>query len=353
MNKSNLTVEDLLADPSFIDYCLTNNSAEINRWDLHFQRYPGDRITCLEAKKILLLMTAEIPEEIIADKLESFKKLFYQTNFSSDASAKRRLKKLRLFIAAGIAASLMLITIGVLFFFKTAQTSASSYSNIKGQCISTSPTDRNTITLSDGTVAILYPGSKLIISDDYNKDDRKVAITGQVYLKIFKDRQKPFVVYSRHSTTTAIGTVFYVRDFKGSKESSVLLINGKVKVNIPARQTAEFLEPGTSLVINNHTLKSEKKVIDKMELEELKDQRLIFRNAVMENIVDKLELFYGVEIDLSTCKCQFKNITGDYSEQSLTTILNTISFINQVTWAIHDHKIVFVPVDRPNKQVTK
>ncbi|SMC89703.1 FecR family protein [Pedobacter nyackensis] len=342
MNKSNLTIEDLLANSSFIDYCLTKDLAETNPWDLHLQKHPEDRIICLEAKKILLLLTAEIPEDIIEDKLNSFKKLYYQTKFDVNANEQKKSpKKLRLLTITGIAASLIFIATGVLFFFKTNRTSVSTFNEIKGQSIVTSPTDRNRITLSDGTVAILYPGSKLTISDDYNEDDRKVAITGQVYLKIFKDKQKPFVAYSRHSATTAIGTAFYVRDFEGSKVSSVLLINGKVKVDKPAHHIAEFLEPGTSLIIDNNTLKSEKRTIDKIELEELANRKLVFRNEVMESIVYKLELFYGVEIDLSTCKCQFKNITGDYSEQSLTTILNTISFINQVNWTIREHRIVF------------
>lgn len=342
MNKSNLTVEDLLADSSFIEYCLTKNLAETNPWDLHLLKHPEDKITFLEAKKILLLLTAQIPEEIIDDKLNSFKKLFYQTNFSVNSSEEKKSpKKRRLFIATGIAASLLLITTSILFFFKTNQPSVTAFNEIKGQTIVTSPTDRNSITLSDGTVAVLYPGSKLTISDDYNKDDRKVAITGQVYLKIYKDKQRPFVAYSRHSTTTAIGTAFYVRDFERSKESSVLLVHGKVKVGTPGRHAAEFLEPGTSLIINNKTLKSEKRAIDNTELEELANRKLIFQNAVMESIVYKLELFYGVDIDLSTCKCEFKNITGDYSKQSLVSILNTISFINQVKWTIQDHRIVF------------
>ncbi|WP_449436461.1 DUF4974 domain-containing protein [Pedobacter steynii] len=118
----------------------------------------------------------------------------------------------------------------------------------------------------------------------------------------------------------------------------------------PENHPPKFLEPGTSLTINNNTLKSEKKTIDKVELEDLANQKLLFQNTAMENIVYKLELFYGVEIDLSTCKCQFKNITGDYSKQSLVTILNTISFINKVNWTIRDHRIVFTALFQVTKQ---
>lgn len=342
MNKSKLTVDDLLADSSFIDYCFADHLNETNSWILHLQKYPEDEVIFLEAKKILSLLTAQIPEEILDDKLNSFKKLYYQTNFSHANNTQRKsTKKLRLLFTTGIAASLILIAITVVFFFRANPVSEATFNEIKGQNIITSHTDRNSITLSDGTVAILYPGSKLTISDDYNKKDRKVAITGQVYLKIFKNKHKPFVAYSRHSKTTALGTAFYVRDFVGSKQSSVLLINGKVKVDDPANHPSRFLEPGTSLTINNNTLKSEKKTIDKVELEDLANQKLLFQNTEMENIVYKLELFYGVEIDLSSCKCQFKNITGDYSKQSLVTILNTISFINQVNWTIRNHRIVF------------
>ena len=157
MNKPNFTIEHLLADSSFIEYCLAKPSGT-NPWDLHLQKYPEDQATFMEAKKVLLLLTAQMPEEIIEDKLNSFKKRFYQTNFTLDTSLQKSVRKSRqLFLTLGIAASLAFMVTGIFFFFKTSPTLEATFTEIKGQHITTSPTDRNSITLSDGTVAILYP----------------------------------------------------------------------------------------------------------------------------------------------------------------------------------------------------
>lgn len=240
----------------------------------------------------------------------------------------------------GVAAALIVVTFYVLFNDKAVPESY-TFEQIAGKKFETTYNMRKTIVLTDGTEVVLYPGSKLIVANDFNETDRKIAIYGQVYLKIFHQKDKPFIAYSKHTATTAIGTAFYVRDFERAQKSSVMLIEGKVKVQEPNRKSMQYLEPGTAIEVNQQTLAVVKKVIDKNELLALAEQKLYFDQADMPDIVRKLELFYGIEIDLDSCDCKFKKINGDYSNHSLVSVLNTISYINNVSWKLTNQKVVF------------
>lgn len=344
MNKSKPTVEELLADPSFIDHCLNDHVKKSDPWSQKIENNPDDEMIYAQAKEIVLLFTGKMPDSLIEEKLGAFKKRFYAANPKEKSGYSfKRIKRPVLILVSGIAASLFLIAGFVFFFWSSASKQQYTFNDIKGKTITTPFTERNLITLSDGTEAILYPGSKLVISEDFNKDDRKIAITGQVYLSVSSNKAKPFIVYSKHTTTTAIGTAFYVRDFEKGNLSSVLLVKGKVKVVEPTRKTEGFLEPGTSMVVDNTSLKTQKQKIDNEQLKDLVAFKLHLKNSDMEAIVKRLELFYGVQIDLSACDCHFKRLTGDYTRKSLSAILNSISFTNQVSWEIRDQKIVFLP----------
>lgn len=339
-------MEGLLSDTDFINYCLGDESAEANQWGSYVPVNSEDTHVIEEAKRCVLVLTGVLPQEVVNAKLDRFRKLFDETQNKKITHVQQKTNKVQdfiQFVKIGIAALLFLIA-GYLFLSKNTPDTAHTFEQIRGKKFVTHSDTRKTIVLADGTEAILYPGSQLVVSTDFNEKDRKIAVYGQVYFKIFHQKEKPFIAYSKYTTTTAIGTAFYVRDFANSKTSSVLLINGKVKVQEPAQAKTQFLEPGMSVEVDQKTLKVTKKSIDKDELLALADHKLYFDNTDMNSIVSKLELFYGIEIDISSCNCEFKKITGDYSNHSLTSVLNTISYINHVSWTLDNYKVVFKPL---------
>lgn len=348
MNHPSLTLEKLLSDADFIDYCLGDDSAGAHKWKNFVPASPEEEKRIDEAKAYVLLLTGQIPEHIVEARLSRFKQLFKEAKNRTQPKEKRtyKLNNFNRWLMTGVAASLFLIA-GYFFHLHIDTPKSWAFAKIAGKKIETPADTRKTILLSDGTEAILFPGSKLIVSNDFNETDRKVAVYGQVYFKIFHQKEKPFIAYSKHTTTTAVGTAFYVRDFLKGKTSSVVLINGKVKVQEPASNGVQFLEPGTALEVDQTTLKSTKKVLNKEAFQALTAHKLYFNNSDIHTIVDKLELYYGVEINIKSCNCSFKGITGDYSNHSLTTILNTISYINNVTWKLENQQVEFIPKTNP------
>lgn len=336
------TVEDLLIDADFIEYCLYQKNDPENKWYQYLINHPDEEVIFSEAESYIFLLTGKMPDAVIDSKLQSFKTLFYnrKTRETKVISMKPRLQK---FSWIGIAASLLLVLAYSLFFLRgTPQ--VHSFEHIKGNTFETSSRHKKSIVLADGTEAIVYPGSKIVVSEDFNKRDRKIAVYGQVFLKIFHQKEKPFIAYSKHTTTTALGTAFYVRDFVNGDNSSVVLLNGQVKIEVPKTKSLNFLDPGGVFEINNKTKQTTKFELKKSDLDDLSGNKLRFVNADMKSIISKLEFFYGIQINLDRCDCQFKRITGDYSNHSLISILNTISYINKLNWELVDDQVTFIPM---------
>lgn len=340
MNKYELTVEELLSDAEFINYCLDDVSSPENKWKIHLKNNPAHTAIIEEARQCVMLMTGRIPNEVVEVKLSNFKKLFYKTREKTTATHSLKTYRLKQFYRIAIAASFLLLG-GYLLFWPDLVQREFTFATLSGHVIKSFPETRKTILLEDGTEAIIYPGSSITVSDDFNEKDRKIAVRGQVYLRIFHQIEKPFIAYSKHTTTTALGTAFYVRDFVQGEQSSVLLIKGRVKVEQPKTHARQFLDPGTSFLVDNKTLKISKTILNQKEITELAQYKLYFENADMGTVIQKLELYYGIEIDTNHCYCEFKRITGDYSNQSLINVLTTISYINQISWELSARKVVF------------
>lgn len=338
MKKPELTIEELLNDTEFIDYCLTEGQNIPDKWQFQLLDHPRELKTFEKAKACVLLLEGRMPEELIDAKQLNFITLFRSVQ-------QEKVKKRPPLQWIGIAASLLLLLSMVIFLFKTKSRPVSTYENLAGKSIEAGKGSQKSITLADGTEAIIYPGAKLLISDDYNGDFRKVAVCGQVFFKISPRKNKPFIAYSKHTTTTALGTAFYVRDFKNTAQSAVILVNGNVKVQAPGSQQVEFLEPGTMLLVDNKNASAEKRTVSKQELTELLEQKLYFNDSNTINVIDKLKIYYGTEIDISHCRGELKKITGDYSGQSLSNILSSIAYINHLSWRIDEEQhIIFEPI---------
>lgn len=344
MKRPELTIEELLSDTEFIDYCLTEGQDIPDKWQLQLLDHPRKKKIFEKAKTCVLLLEGRMPEELIEAKQLNFIALFRSVQ-QQQLDQELRVKPSRPLLWIGIAASLLLIFSMGIFLFKARTGQGSTYENLAGKSIESGKGSQKSVTLTDGTEAIIYPGAKLIISDDYNEGFRKVAVRGQVFFKIFPQKDQPFIAYSKHTTTTALGTAFYVRDFKNTAQSAVILVNGNVKVQAPGSKQVEFLDPGTMVLVNNKSLSAEKRAVSKQELSELLEQKLNFNDSNTINVIDKLEIYYGTEIDISRCHGELKKITGDYSGQPLSNILSSIAYINQLSWRIDEEQhIIFEPI---------
>ena len=84
--------------------------------------------------------------------------------------------------------------------------------------------------LADGTVVYLAGGSNLSIANNFGKKDRTVALTGEAFFEVAKDKKKSFIVKTKEINAIVHGTSFNVVAYGGTVESQVAVRTGCVEV---------------------------------------------------------------------------------------------------------------------------
>ena len=98
--------------------------------------------------------------------------------------------------------------------------------------LSTSSGETYQIQLPDGTKAWLNAASSIRFPSSFSGlKHRRVEITGEVYLEVFKDKTSPFIVSSNDQQIEVLGTHFNVNNYADDSSVKTTLLEGLVRVS--------------------------------------------------------------------------------------------------------------------------
>jgi transmembrane sensor len=103
-----------------------------------------------------------------------------------------------------------------------------------------------TITLADGSVAILNSGTRIKFPLNFTGDNREVFIDGEAFFNIAADAKRPFVVRTAKTDIQVLGTRFNVNTY-GQIHTS--LVDGAVSTT--SAKGKLFLKPGQEAVLTD------------------------------------------------------------------------------------------------------
>lgn len=208
------------------------------------------------------------------------------------------------------------------------------------------------ISLSDGSVVMLSPGSSMRYKKLFEPNKRDVFLTGKAYFAVEKNPAKPFSVHTGEFITTALGTSFEVNTFYAHK-LVVRLFTGKVKVYAPAYNDsfdAVFLTPKQQVLINlaNRTaivrseFKAAERQLVKKEIPLEKSSNIHFENAPLADVFNKLSDVYQIPIEYKPEQIEGLYFTGSVLEtDSIKNIITLIANMNGlVATQIDNHFVI-------------
>lgn len=186
------------------------------------------------------------------------------------------------------------------------------------------------IKLPDGSLVKLNANSQLIFPEEFSAEERKATLVGEAFFEVTKDASKPFIIISGDISTTVLGTTFNIRAFPEENNIKVAVVSGKVAVeNIKQKgddPNSLLLAPNEMAVytkVNNQTVRSE---FDYNEMVAWKDGIIYFKDAGIYEILETLELWYGVTFVVNAEMDQNKGFTVSYKDKSLEAILQGLGF---------------------------
>ena len=335
MKYNSYTTEDFLNDETFQAYALGTSKEHTCFWINWLSENPKKNE---EASKALEIITSFSIQTLQIDKSiynEDFQKLQDAIDTKRNFGIPVRQKQLFLKIAASI---ILVLGIGYVFQVTDAEKEQEmesvtllEKSNPKGR--------KSTVMLPDGSKVKLNSESHLKYEEFDNK--RVVELSGEAFFEVAKNPSKPFTVYSKEISTTALGTSFNVRSYPEDLVTQVYLKSGEVEVvdfqNAPNEKL--LLLPGNGAEYNTSEKSLTQKKFDSEIILAWNDNIIKFINADFKHVQNVLERWYGVEMEVKGKPDSSWRISGAFKNESLENVLSSIDFTAPLEYTISNNKV--------------
>jgi transmembrane sensor len=260
------------------------------------------------------------------------------------------------------AAAIVLITAGAYllnaYFFSADN--AQGISTAGWQQKVTAKGAKSIITLSDGTRITLNSQSTLKYPANFSGNTRDVTLSGEAYFEVEKDKEHPFIIHTDKMNVRVLGTTFNVRSYPLDTVSETTLINGAIEVTLKDRPADRIiLKPKEKLIVKNSSVEDATKPIEtgnggskpgaQYVLTTLnyiggKDSsvsetswihnRFSFENDSFAVLAEKMERWYGVDIQFKNNKAKQYNFSGVFENDTVEQALNALRDIEKFDYKI-------------------
>jgi len=165
--------------------------------------------------------------------------------------------------------------------------------------------------LPDSTLVWLNAGSKIVYSQGFGVKDRHLRLNGEAYFEVAHNEKSPFVVRTHAMDVEVLGTKFNVEAYSAGRTFEASLMQGKVRVKSPANEKL-------AVVLLPHyktTLKDGKLVVSKIDdynVYRWKEGLYCFKNKPFARIMEDLERYYDLEIQLDKKSIEGVALTGKF-----------------------------------------
>ncbi|MDP4271377.1 MAG: DUF4974 domain-containing protein [Bacteroidota bacterium] len=181
------------------------------------------------------------------------------------------------------------------------------------------------VTLPDGTKVWLNSRTKLSYNFSYGNVTRNVKLNGEAFFEVAHDKKHPFIVSAGRYDVTALGTAFNVYAYNESGEDlfSTSLIRGKVSVANTSTNEQVILTPNMKAEVDHGKLKATSTSTAEDML--WKSGVYSFNNMTLADILERLERYYDVTIDIQNKNILSSTCTGKFRKnEGITHILDVI-----------------------------
>lgn len=196
------------------------------------------------------------------------------------------------------------------------------------------------VMLSDSSIVWLKGNSSIVYPEKFHGAERNVTLTGEALFEVSKDPGHPFVIECGSLTARVLGTSFNIRTNKDDIE--VLVLTGKVGLSSRGNNPGLIVHPNQKAVYKesqNQMAVIEAREREKMEKIAKTEYNMRFHATRMEEIIQKIELKFNVQVSVSDPRLNNCTITADFTDQSLVKTLSMICQTLQIEYAIDDQQV--------------
>lgn len=195
---------------------------------------------------------------------------------------------------------------------------------------------RAELMLADGTKVWLNSRSTLTFPGDFEGDIRQVKLDGEGYFAVTKNVEQPFIVETNKCNVKVLGTEFNVMAYAADSVWETSLLEGAVEILVPGSNNGGMkLEPNTMASLKgNRLVKGRMKESDYFLWRE---GLLCFNNISVRDMIEKLKLYYGVDIMVNNTRILKNHYTGKFrTKDGVEHVLKVLKLNNKFTYTKDD-----------------
>lgn len=196
--------------------------------------------------------------------------------------------------------------------------------------VSTGNGEQKEVKLPDGSVVLLNQNSSLAYNEEFK--NRQVTLEGEAFFDITKQDGAKFEIQTARTKTTVLGTSFNVRAYKTDSLAELTVFTGKVAFQELGKETNNvFLLPKERAVFNKNNQELKKDTVaQQTNAIAWKTQELIFENTSFTEVINILERYFDILIEVENENILNCHYTGAFSDPQLQDILDAVHFTTNI-----------------------
>ncbi|MGV8138289.1 MAG: FecR family protein [Mangrovibacterium sp.] len=196
--------------------------------------------------------------------------------------------------------------------------------------------------LPDSTRVFLNAGSSIRYRASEGIRTREVVLNGEAWFDVKHSLKIPFIVHTGFYDIRVTGTKFNVKAYKEDDEVITTLENGKIQAESANRFRMEkeiVLVPGEQLIYKKHDRSLKVNRVNPPIFSSWKDNKLIFINMSLRELIILLERKYGVDILVTDQDILNYHYDGTLKNETIIEVLNFLQETLPVYYEINDQTI--------------
>ena len=150
------------------------------------------------------------------------------------------------------------------------------------------------LVLADGTKVWLNADSKLRFPVSFTAERREVYLEGEAYFEVAKDSAREFWVHAGAMDVKVLGTSFNVKAYERLETVATTLVEGSVEVACAGKSFQ--IVPGEQFVYDKNNRVMDVRMVDTESYVSWKDGYYKFRQTTLEEIMETLSVWYGLNV---------------------------------------------------------
>lgn len=177
------------------------------------------------------------------------------------------------------------------------------------------------IVLADGSRVWINSQSVVEFPSRFAGNERRVKLTGEAYLEVSRDVEKPFVVEVGNKEIEVLGTSFNVKDYDGSFTAT--LVTGKVKVRV--EEENYILDPSMQICMEHGGIVLRN--VDPREFTAWKDGLFVFKKQKLRDVLITLARWYDLDVFYQNEELKDLHFTGTIERHN--DVVDVVKFLEK------------------------